>query len=157
MAKKVFKPEIEAPKEVPKNYPNVMVHSLFTDFDIDLFKGGKHYRLYEKMGAHTFEKEGVVGTYFAVWAPSARSVSVIGNFNYWDKNTHPLNVRWDSSGIWEGFVPNVGRGEVYKFCISTQDGRHLEKIDPYGHYFEEPPKTASIVWDNWYEWDDKKC
>jgi 1,4-alpha-glucan branching enzyme len=155
MAKKTVKTEIEAPKEVPKNYPNVMVHSLFTDFDIDLFKGGKHYRLYEKMGAHTFEKEGVVGTYFAVWAPSARSVSVIGNFNYWDKNTHQLNVRWDSSGIWEGFVPNVGRGEVYKFCISTQDGRHLEKIDPYGHFFEEPPKTASIVWDNWYEWDDK--
>lgn len=65
-----------------------------------------------------------------------------------------LQVRWDSSGIWEGFVPHVGKGEVYKYCITTQEGRHLEKIDPYAHYFEIPPKTASIVWDNWYEWKD---
>ncbi len=151
MAKKAS-PKTE---EIPaKTLPNVMVYSLFTDFDINLFKGGKHFKLYEKMGAHTLEHEGVTGTYFAVWAPSATAVSVIGNFNFWDKDRHPLMVRWDSSGIWEGFIPYVGRGETYKYCISTQEGRHLEKIDPYAHYFETPPKTASIVWDNWYEWKD---
>lgn len=138
------------------NLPHVLPFSKFTDFDITLFKGGKHFRLFEKFGSHTLEHQGVTGTYFAVWAPSASQVSVIGNFNYWDKNTHPLQVRWDSSGIWEGFLPHVGKGEVYKYCISTPEGRHLEKIDPYAHYFETPPKTASIVWDNWYEWNDDK-
>jgi 1,4-alpha-glucan branching enzyme len=151
MAKKATQTEKTKPE---MQLPNVIVHSLFSDFDIDLFKGGKHFKLYEKMGSHTFELEGTVGTYFAVWAPAGKSVSVIGNFNHWDKNTHQLNVRWDSSGIWEGFIPHVGKGETYKYCISTHDGRHLEKIDPYAHYFEEPPKTASIVWDNWHEWKD---
>ncbi len=133
---------------------NVETFSRFTDFDIHLFKSGKHYRLFEKLGSHLTEYQGVAGTYFAVWAPSAKSVSVIGNFNGWDKFSHQLFVRWDSSGIWEGFVPHVGKGETYKYCIETQEGHHLEKIDPYAHYFEVPPRTASIVWDNWYEWSD---
>ena len=133
---------------------NVEVFSRFTDFDIDLFKGGKHYRLYEKMGSHLTDCQGVAGTYFAVWAPSAKSVSVIGNFNFWDKDSHHLFVRWDSSGIWEGFIPHIGKGETYKFCIQAQDGRFLEKMDPYAQSFEVPPRTASIVWDNWYEWTD---
>jgi 1,4-alpha-glucan branching enzyme len=119
-----------------------------------LFKSGKHFRLFEKLGSHTTEYQGVAGTYFAVWAPSAKSVSVIGNFNYWNKDSHHLFVRWDESGIWEGFIPHIGKGEAYKYCIEAHDGRKLEKIDPYAHYFETPPKTASIVWDNWYEWTD---
>lgn len=139
----------------PPQLKNVEVYSRFTDFDINLFKSGKHFRLYEKLGSHVVEYLGVTGTYFAVWAPAAKYVSVIGNFNYWNRDSHPLFVRWDESGIWEGFIPHIGKGEAYKFCIGTQDGRQLEKIDPYAHYFEEPPKTASIVWDNWYEWNDK--
>ena len=88
----------------------VIVHSLFTDFDIDLFKSGKHFRLYDKLGSHPIVVDGVKGTYFAVWAPTARSVSVVGNFNQWSESDYALNVRWDSSGIWEGFIPDVGHG-----------------------------------------------
>jgi len=81
----------------------VIAHSLFSDFDIDLFKAGKHYRLFDKFGAHILTKDGIEGTYFAVWAPNAKEVSVIGDFNYWNDQEHQLSVRWDSSGIWEGF------------------------------------------------------
>ena len=91
----------------------VQAYSLFTDFDIDLFKAGKHFRLYEKMGAHLTELKGVKGVYFAVWAPSAHSVCVIGDFNSWKQGKHVLNVRWDNSGIWEGFIPGVEKGTVY--------------------------------------------
>ncbi|MGA0558255.1 1,4-alpha-glucan branching protein GlgB [Larkinella sp. VNQ87] len=129
-------------------------YSRFTEFDIYLFRAGKHTRLYDKLGAHVVEFNGVVGTYFAVWAPSARYVSVIGNFNGWNKGSHPLNVRWDSSGIWEGFIPHIGRGEVYKYAITHDSGRELEKGDPYALWWEIPPKTASVVWDTWYEWKD---
>jgi hypothetical protein len=93
-----------------------------------LFKSGKHFRLFEKLGSHTTEYQGVAGTYFAVWAPSAKSVSVIGNFNYWNKDSHHLFVRWDESGIWEGFIPHIGKGEAYKYCIEAHDGRKLEKL-----------------------------
>ena len=135
----------------------VTTHSLFTDFDIDLFKSGKHYRLYEKFGSHMMTLDGVVGTYFAVWAPSAKSVSVIGDFNYWIEGEHHLNVRWDESGIWEGFIPNVGKGSVYKYKIqSHHNDIKTEKADPYGRRSEHPPKTASIVWDEPYKWKDDK-
>jgi 1,4-alpha-glucan branching enzyme len=90
----------------------VQPHSLFTDFDVDLFKAGKHFRLYEKLGAHLIEVDGVKGTYFAVWAPSASTVSVIGDFNYWIEGAHQLMVRWDASGIWEGFIPGVEKGST---------------------------------------------
>jgi 1,4-alpha-glucan branching enzyme len=102
------------------------------------------------------EVNGRLGTYFAVWAPNAASVSVIGNFNGWNKSSHPLFVRWDSSGIWEGFIPFVGNGEVYKFFILSNQGEELEKSDPYALRWEEPPRTASIVWDTWYEWSDSE-
>jgi 1,4-alpha-glucan branching enzyme len=148
-------PAAEAVAQPPQQLKNVELFSRFTDFDIDLFKAGKHFRLFEKLGSHLVEYQGVAGTYFAVWAPSAKYVSVIGNFNYWDKGTHPLFVRWDSSGIWEGFVPHVGKGEAYKYFIVSENGREMEKIDPYAHFFEVPPRTASIVWDNWYEWKDQ--
>ncbi len=129
-------------------------YSRFTDFDVYLFRAGKHQKLYEKFGSHVVEHNGVVGTYFAVWAPSARYVSVIGNFNGWDKGSHPMNVRWDSSGIWETFVPNIGSGETYKYFIVHEGGRELEKGDPYAHFWEAPPLTASIVRDTYYEWAD---
>ena len=134
---------------------NVIVHSLFSDFDISLFKSGKHYRLYEKLGAHVITVDGVLGTYFAIWAPTAKSVSVVGNFNGWDSAEHPLNVRWDSSGIWEGFIPKVGKGEVYKYKIqSNNNGVWTEKVDPFARYCEQPPKTASIVWTADHDWKD---
>ncbi|MEL7006682.1 MAG: 1,4-alpha-glucan branching protein GlgB, partial [Bacteroidota bacterium] len=131
--------------------------SLLTDFDIHLFKSGKHYNLYEKLGAHEVKVKNKKGTFFAVWAPNAKSVSVIGNFNSWDNQATPLFPRWDGSGIWENFVPGVGHGEVYKYAIETQSGHWLEKGDPFGTYWEEPPKTASVVWNPDYKWKDKKC
>lgn len=128
----------------------------FTEFDSYLFKAGKHYRIYEKLGSHLMTVDGEDGTYFAVWAPNAKQVSVIGNFNYWNKDEHLLNPRYDGTGVWEGFIPNVGHGEVYKYyIISNVGGMHLEKGDPYARYWEQPPRTASIVWDSsTYEWDD---
>ena len=132
-------------------------HSLFTDFDIDLFKAGKHYRLYEKMGSHIIEVNDIEGTYFAVWAPSAKNVSVIGDFNFWVEGEHQLNVRWDGSGIWEGFIPNVGKGNIYKYKIqSSHNDIVVEKADPYAKLCEHPPKTASVVWEDNYNWSDKK-
>jgi len=135
----------------------VKVHSLLTDFDIDLFKAGKHFRLYEKLGAHLTEVNGVKGVYFAVWAPSARSVSVVGDFNYWIQGEHQLNVRWDASGIWEGFIPGIDKGTRYKYKIqSTNNGIITEKADPFALFCEHPPQTASIIWDLDYKWKDKK-
>ncbi|AUC14131.1 1,4-alpha-glucan branching enzyme [Tenacibaculum sp. SZ-18] len=136
---------------------NVIAHSFFTDFDINLFKGGKHYRLYEKLGAHIITVNGEEGTYFAVWAPSAKSVSVVGDFNFWNEEEHRLNVRWDESGIWEGFIPKVGKGNLYKYKIhSNNDGIITEKADPFARRCEHPPKTASVVWDDPFIWGDNK-
>ena len=134
--------------------PNVISHSLFTDFDIDLFKAGKHYKLYNHFGAHAQIVKRKKGTYFSVWAPNAKSVSVIGNFNFWDKNAHHLYPRWDSSGIWEGFIPGILQGELYKYSIEAHDGRMLEKADPFARYAELRPKTGSITWDLEYKWKD---
>jgi 1,4-alpha-glucan branching enzyme len=134
----------------------VQSHSLFTDFDINLFKAGKHFRLYEKLGAHLIEVNGVRGVYFAVWAPSARSVSVVGDFNYWIQGEHQLQVRWDASGIWEGFIPGVEKGATYKYKIqSNNNGIITEKADPFALYCEHPPHTASVIWDLDYKWKDK--
>lgn len=135
---------------------NLQVHSLLTEFDIDLFKSGKHYRLYEKLGSHLVEVDGVKGVYFAVWAPSAKSVSVVGDFNFWKGGEHELNVRWDSSGIWEGFIPGIQQGDKYKYKIqSSHNGVVTEKADPYALSCEHPPKTASVVWNLKYKWNDK--
>jgi len=131
-------------------------YSRFTDFDIDLFKSGKHFKLYEKLGSHVLEHKGVLGTYFAVWAPNAQYVAVIGNFNGWNRGSHSLNYRWDASGIWEGWIPNVGNGETYKYYIKSSTGEDLEKSDPFALRWELPPHTASIVADTYYEWDDKQ-
>lgn len=133
----------------------VQLHSLFTDFDIDLFKAGKHFRLYEKLGARFAEVDGVKGVYFSVWAPSARNVWVIGDFNNWDGTNYLLHVRWDSSGIWEGFIPNLENGAVYKYKIQSENyGFISEKADPFAKFCETPPQTASVVWDLGYKWND---
>ena len=126
--------------------------SLLTDFDIHLFKSGKHFKLYEKLGAHV---QGDKGTYFAVWAPNAREVSIIGNFNFWKSGSHKLQPRWDESGIWEGFFTDVKKGEAYKYAILSNTGEYLEKADPFAFYAEVPPNTASIVWDTNYTWKDQ--
>jgi 1,4-alpha-glucan branching enzyme len=135
----------------------VKAYSLFSEFDVNLFKAGKHFKLYEKFGAHPMTIDGEEGVYFSVWAPSASAVAVIGDFNSWDGKTSGLNVRWDSSGIWEGFIPKVEKGTRYKFRItSNNDGVVTEKVDPYGLFFETPPNTASIIWDiSDYKWKDK--
>lgn len=128
---------------------------IMSDFDIYLFSEGTHRRSYEKMGAHQIELDGVKGAHFAVWAPNARSVCLIGNFNHWTVGENPMISR-GSSGIWELFVPRIKVSEVYKFAIkSNVDGRILEKTDPYAFETEIRPRTAAIVADlSEYEWQD---
>ena len=134
----------------------VITHSLFSEFDINLFKAGKHYRLYEKFGSHPITLNEVKGTYFAVWAPGAKQVSVIGDFNFWKEGEHLLDVRWDGSGIWEGFIPNVEKGNLYKYKIHSNHNEIItEKADPYARRCEHPPNTASVVWEDDYKWKDK--
>ncbi len=129
--------------------------SLFTDYDIYLFKQGNHFRLFEKLGSHPMTVEGVSGTYFAVWAPNAKKVSVVGDFNYWNTQTHPLFPRWDSSGIFEGFIPGIGIGALYKFHIESNiNGYKANRGDPFAVYWEEPPKTSPIIWNLDYQWHD---
>lgn len=127
--------------------------SSFTDMDIYLFKEGNHFRLYENLGAHLCNG----GVRFAVWAPNAKSVSVIGEFNNWDKKAHPLSPRQDETGIWEGFIEEIDAGTLYKYhIVSNYNNYEVDKGDPYAFYWERPPKTASIVWDLSYEWKDEK-
>jgi len=129
---------------------------LLTDDDLFLFNEGSHFRLYEKLGAHVISQEGKEGAYFAVWAPDAEQVFVMGDFNGWDKKTHPLRAR-GVSGIWEGFVPGVTKGANYKYKIhSRYNGYRVDKADPFALYCEVPPKTASIVWDLEYTWGDEE-
>jgi 1,4-alpha-glucan branching enzyme len=126
----------------------------FGEQDLFLFNEGKHLRAYEKLGAHPTVRGDVPGTYFAVWAPSARYVSVVGDFNGWDAGRHPLSVQ-GSSGIWAGFVPGAHHSQCYKYHIATpHDGYVVEKADPYGFLCEIPPKSASVIWDLKYEWQD---
>ena len=128
--------------------------SLLTAEDLYLFNEGSHYRLHDKMGAHVTESKGTAGTVFSVWAPNARNVYVIGSFNGWDHSSHPLQPR-GSSGIWEGFIPGAGKGTVYKYhIVSNQHGHRVDKADPIGLLMEKPPRTASVVWDLDYSWND---
>jgi len=129
--------------------------SLLSDYDLHLFNEGNHNSLYEKLGAHATAVNGQRGTYFAVWAPDADSVSVIGEFNAWNKASHPLRVR-GGSGIWEGFIPELGPGTVYKYHVASRyQGYSMDKADPYAFENEVPPRTASIVWDLGYDWGDE--
>ncbi|HEY8469350.1 MAG TPA: 1,4-alpha-glucan branching protein GlgB [Longimicrobiales bacterium] len=128
--------------------------TLLTEDDVYLFNEGSHLHLYRRLGAHPITVEGVAGTYFAVWAPNAEEVAVMGEFNRWNRSSHMLRPR-GSSGIWEGFIPGVGQGDLYKYHIkSWYYGYRVEKADPVGFRHEEPPRTASIVWDLAYTWGD---
>jgi 1,4-alpha-glucan branching enzyme len=130
--------------------------TLLTQDDQYLFNEGNHYRLYDKLGAHPLTVDGVQGTYFAVWAPNAAQVSLIGDFNNWDKASHTLRPR-GNSGIWEGFIPRVGQGTIYKYHIASRlQGYEVDKSDPLAFYHEVPPRTASIVWDLAYPWGDQE-
>ena len=131
-------------------------YSLFTDEDVHNFQNGTHYSLYTLFGNKQFEVSKTKGTYFAVWAPNATAVFVKGNFNNWNNETHLLKVRQDSSGIWEGFIPGVLAGEVYKYHIHGYKGVKLDKGDPFAHYWELRPLTASITWQTNYTWKDTK-
>jgi 1,4-alpha-glucan branching enzyme len=125
--------------------------SLLSSEDLYLFNEGTHYRLWEKLGAHVVEG----GVQFGVWAPNAKKVTVVGDFNGWNKTKTPLHCKGDS-GIWEGFVPGLTRGALYKFHITSHQGNQkLEKCDPMGFYHELPPRTASVVWELDYEWRDQ--
>jgi 1,4-alpha-glucan branching enzyme len=131
-------------------------YSLFTDEDVSNFQKGTHYSLYKFFGNKQIQVSETMGTYFAVWAPNATAVYVKGNFNHWNNDTHALIVRQDSSGIWEGFIPGISVGEVYKYHIHGYQGVKLDKGDPFAHYWELRPLTASITWETNYPWNDAK-
>ncbi|WP_347156755.1 1,4-alpha-glucan branching protein GlgB [Pontibacter chitinilyticus] len=133
-------------------YQNV---SRFSEFDMHLFREGRHYTLYEKFGSHPMEHAGKQGVYFAVWAPNAEQVSVIGDFNGWNRESHQLQGRPDGSGIWEGFIADVSVGVLYKYHIKSRYNLyHVEKSDPFAFCREMPPQTASAVADLNYNWQD---
>jgi len=135
-----------------KVYHNV---SLITDDDLHLFNEGSHFRLYDKLGAHLVTHRGTEGAYFAVWAPDAEEVYVVGDFNGWEKSSHPLRPK-GVSGIWEGFIPGVQKGANYKYHVHSRfNGYRVEKADPFAFYSEVPPKTASIISDLAYTWGDE--
>ncbi len=128
--------------------------SLLSDQDFYLFNEGSHYRIYEKLGSHPMTIDGQAGTCFGVWAPNAREVSVVGDFNRWNGQAHRLAPR-GSSGIWEGFLPGIGKGTLYKFHIVSQHNGHVgDKADPVGIFHEQPPRTASVVWELDHQWSD---
>lgn len=127
-----------------------------TDQDIYLFNEGNHFQLYDKLGAHPTSEEGVDGTYFAVWAPNAERVSVVGDMNYWNGTVHPLTAR-GSSGIWTGFLPGTHVGQLYKYRIWPRGSElSIDKADPYAFLCETPPNTASVIWNLDYEWHDRE-
>ena len=142
----------KVPQTLPPSHRSEV--SSLTDQDVYLFNEGTHYRMYEKLGAHLAAAGHDAGVSFAVWAPNASEVSVVGDFNDWKPGAHPLQAR-GSSGIWEGFIPGIGKGALYKFhIVSTHHGYTGDKADPFGVFHEKPPRTASVVWDLDYTWAD---
>jgi len=135
---------------------SVWNYSLFTEADIRNFQNGTHYQLYRLFGNKQLTVNDTSGTYFAVWAPNASYVSVTGNFNNWNNEAHPLKVRLDSSGIWEGFIPKLPKGETYKYHIHGFKGVRTDKGDPFANFWEKRPQTASITWDTQYDWKDSE-
>jgi 1,4-alpha-glucan branching enzyme len=131
-------------------------YSLLTDEDVKNFQQGTYYTAYKKFGPHSVEVNDKWGMYFCVWAPNGTSVSVIGNFNDWKKAEYELYPRWDNSGIWEGFIPGFKLGEAYKYHIVGYHGRETDKGDPFAHFWEMRPATATITWDMFYEWKDEE-
>lgn len=139
-----------------KQSSETRTEEFITEYDIHLFKEGKHYHLYKKLGAHLITKNHKRGTHFAVWAPNAEEVAVIGDFNDWDKTANPMQPRFDESGIWECFIPEAKKGSKYKYFIRSNTGHEAEKGDPFAFFWESPPKTASVVWDLEMKWKDKQ-
>jgi 1,4-alpha-glucan branching enzyme len=136
---------------------SVKTHSLLSEFDIFLFRSGKHTRLFDKLGSHLIEIEGIAGCQFAVYAPAADTVCVIGDFNGWVGEEHHLLPRWDGSGIWEGFIAGISEGTLYKYqIVSKNKGLKFDKIDPFAFHFQTPPSQSSIVWNIDYKWKDSK-
>src|SRR6185312_10255309 len=133
----------------------ITAHSLLSSDDIYLFNEGNHFRLYRHLGAHVITVNGVQGAQFAVWAPDARSVSLVGDFNGWDPRSDHLTPH-GASGIWEGFVADIREGTIYKYhIVSSENGYEVDKADPFAFHAETPPKTGSIVWGLEYEWSDQ--
>jgi 1,4-alpha-glucan branching enzyme len=127
---------------------------ILTDYDLHLFNEGTHLRAWEKFGSHRMAVDGVAGVHFAVWAPNADRVSVIGDFNRWDGRVHVMRPL-ASSGVWELFIPDLPEGACYKYEVRTRAGHLLEKADPYGRRFEVPPNSASVIWtEGRYQWGD---
>jgi len=133
---------------------HVWVYSLFNEDDIRQFKDGQYYNAYEKFGSHPYRVLNTDGYYFAVWAPHATAVSVVGEFNGWKKQLHPLYPRLDHSGIWEGFIPRLPKGTLYKYHISAPNNFETDKSDPFANYCEFRPGTASITWEFDKFWHD---
>ncbi len=126
-----------------------------TDHDIYLFKEGNHFRLYDALGSHVGIRNGISGTWFRVWAPNAERVSVVGDFNGWTRDAHPMQPRKDGSGVWELFVPGIKEGMIYKYHIDSRFlGYQADKGDPFAVHWECPPKTGSVVWSLDYTWND---
>ena len=148
-----------SPSMVPDKSPESALSSfsLLSSEDIYLFKEGSHFRLYNHLGAHFISSEDAEGTYFSVWAPNAERVSVLGDFNGWNRDAHSLRCREDGSGIWEGVVAEAKKGSLYKFFVVSKVNQYaVEKKDPYAFWCEEPPYTASRVWDLEYDWQDSE-
>ena len=139
------------------NHSDTVMHgpSLLTDHDVYLFREGKHFRLYDKLGGRPYSYDGQDGGLFAVWAPNARQVWVMGDFNGWDQQSHPLAVRHDESGIWEGFVPGLEPKARYKYVIESHSGYTVAKADPFAQSAEMPPATASLLADPQHGWGDQ--
>ncbi|MFH1079440.1 MAG: 1,4-alpha-glucan branching protein GlgB, partial [Pseudomonadota bacterium] len=142
-------------KKAKKNEAVVLGESLMSEYDIHLFKEGNHFHCFEKLGSHLTTIEQEKGAFFAVWAPNAKSITVMGDFNGWDSQSHRLRVRWDGSGIWEGFIPGVEKGSLYKYhMVSNHQSYEYDKGDPFAVFWEIAPQTASVVWDLDYRWGD---
>ena len=125
-----------------------------SELDTYLFAKGTHYEIYEKMGAHLAEENGEKGTYFAVWAPNARSVGVVGDFNEWNAEANKMQPV-QQSGIWDLFIPGVKKGDLYKFAVETSQGYTVLKADPYGNASQLRPDNASVVTDiSHFAWED---
>ena len=145
-----------SPERKTRNEPESSKVTLLGEEDLYLFNEGSHLRLYEKLGAHPLSTRNQRGTYFAVWAPDAKEVFVIGDFNGWDRASHPLQTR-GQSGIWEGFIPEVSKGAIYKYHVASRyKGYKVDKADPFATFSETSPKTASIIWDLEYKWGDQE-
>jgi 1,4-alpha-glucan branching enzyme len=143
-------------KRAPQSAPVVQTQStpqILGELDLHLFAEGKHENIYEKLGAHATTQAGVKGVSFAVWAPSAERVSVVGNFNGWDGTQHPMRPSGES-GVWETFLPNLGPGEIYKYELKAPGLPVFLKADPYASFAEEPPNTSSVVYESKYRFRD---